>query len=78
MTHPLYGATKETTPFHIFKSLVAECAGLAVAALHSERLHRAYEMGEAAWMVADEMKLRAQAPKRSKSPREIAVRIVSF
>ena len=55
-------ATRETTPFHIFKSLVATEAGLSVAELHAERLHAAYDMGEPVWMVVDEMRLRAQKP----------------
>jgi len=55
-------ATKETAPFHIFKSLVCEASGLAVAQLHADRLHTAYDMGEPVWMVANEMKLRAQKP----------------
>lgn len=73
-----YDATKETTPFHIFKLLVATRAGLSMEILDGfkARLHAAYDMGEAAWMVADEMKLRASAPRKTKSPRSYAVRVV--
>lgn len=53
--------TRETTPFHIFKDEVAKASGLSVDRLHLGRLHTAYDMGEPVWMVADEMKLRADA-----------------
>lgn len=51
--------TKQTTPFHIFKHEVAVAAGISVDRLHLGRLHAAYDMGEPVWMVADEMRLRA-------------------
>ena len=54
-------ATKETTPFIHFKAMVADAAGLAIADLHADRLAAAYDIGEPVWMVADEMKLRAEA-----------------
>jgi len=74
----MFEATKATAPFHIFKHLVAECSSLPVESLHNVRLQAAYEMGEAVWMVADEMKLRANAPRRSKAARDMAVRVVAF
>lgn len=52
--------TRDTTPFHIFKDEVAKASGLPVERLHMARLHAAYDMGESVWMVADEMKLRAE------------------
>ena len=54
-------STNATTPFHIFKHEVAEAAGLSADRLHLGRLHTAYDAGEPVWMVADEMKLRAEA-----------------
>ena len=57
----MHRGTKETTPFHIFKSEVATEAGISVDRMDVNRLHTAYDMGEAVWMVADEMKLRAQS-----------------
>ena len=53
--------TKETTPFHIFKDEVCKASGVSADRLHLGRLHAAYEMAEPVWMVADEMKLRAEA-----------------
>ena len=52
--------TKETTPFHIFKHDVTVAASIPVDQLHIGRLHAAYDAGEPVWMVADEMKLRAE------------------
>jgi hypothetical protein len=52
--------TKETTPFHIFKDEVAKASEIPVFQMHLGRLHAAYDMGEAVWMVAEEMKLRAE------------------
>lgn len=53
-------ATNQTCPFHIFKSEVAAASGLSIDRLHLGRLHAAYDAGEPVWMVADEMKLRAE------------------
>lgn len=53
--------TKDTTPFHIFKDEVCKAAGLSADRIHLGRLHAAYDMGEAVWMVAEEMKLRDRA-----------------
>lgn len=70
--------TKATVQFHLFKAEVATLAGVAVADLHEARLHAAYDMGEPIWMVADEMKLRAAAPKPRLTPRQMAIRVVQF
>ena len=74
----LFDATKETTPFGIYKELVISRAGIFVAQAdaHRARLHQAYDMGEAAWMIADELRLRCMAPKPHKTPRQLAVRVV--
>lgn len=56
----MHKGTKETTPFHIFKHEVATAAGISVDRMDVNRLHTDYDMGEAVWMVADEMKLRAE------------------
>lgn len=71
-------ATKDTTTFVFFKSNVAEAAGISIEALErfTDRLHAAFDMGEPVWMVADEMKLRAAAPRKPKTPREMAIRVV--
>lgn len=52
--------TSATTPYHIFKDEVARAAGLPVSALNTGRLLAAYDMGEPVWMVAAEMKVRAE------------------
>lgn len=52
--------TKETTSFHIFKHNVVDAAGITVDQVHLGRLHAAYDAGEPVWMVADEMRLRAE------------------
>lgn len=64
----MHTGTNETTPFHIFKDEVAKAAGLAISHLHLGRLHAAYDMGEPVWMVADEMRLRAEAAMPSVKP----------
>jgi hypothetical protein len=73
-------ATKETMPFVFFKSSVAERAGLPVETVEvfSDRLITAYDMGEAVWMIADELKLRAAAPRKHKTPRQLAVRVMEI
>jgi hypothetical protein len=75
----LYAAAKGTTPFHIYKMLVATRAGISMKMLDGfrARLHTAYDMGEPAWMIADEIKLRASAPKPTKTPRALALRVVT-
>lgn len=57
----MYNGTNATTPFHIYKSLVAEAAGIAVDQMHLGRLHAAFDIGEPIWMIADEMRLRAES-----------------
>jgi hypothetical protein len=73
-------ATNATMPFVFFKAAVAERAGLSIEAVEvfSHRLLAAYDMGEAVWMIADEIKLRAAAPRKHKSPRQLAVRIMKI
>ena len=73
-------ATKETTCFVHFKSNVIDAAGLTfeVANRFSDRIAAAFDMGEPVWMVADELKLRASAPKPAKTPRQMATRVVTF
>lgn len=65
-------------PFVFFKASVADMAGLSVEALEkfTTRLHVAYDIGEPVWMVAGEMALRAAAPKKHKTPRELAARVM--
>lgn len=72
-------ATKETTCFIHFKSNTVEAAGISVAqaSCFADRIHKAFEMGEPVWMIAEELKLRASAPKSMKTPRQMAVRVVS-
>lgn len=72
--------TKTTMPFILFKDAVAERAGLSIemVELFSNRLLAAYDMGEAVWMIADEIKLRAAAPRKHKTPRQLAVRIMQI
>jgi hypothetical protein len=72
-------ATKETTPFIHFKSNVIEASGLSVEAaeVFDRRIHAAFDMGEAVWMIADELRLRGSAPKKMKTPRQLAVRVIA-
>jgi hypothetical protein len=50
-------ADLENTPFHIWHDLVFELAGVSVEEGRKyatrERIQRAYQMGEKAWMAAD-------------------------
>jgi hypothetical protein len=73
-------ATNETTTFIFYKSNVAELSGVCVEDLERfhDRLAVAYDMGEPVWMVADEMKLRVNAPRPRKTPRQLAIRVVQF
>lgn len=57
----MHAGTKETTPFHIYKDEVCKAAGVRADQIHLGRLHAAYDMGEPVWIIADEMKLRAQS-----------------
>ena len=67
-------ATKETTPFVHFKAMVIDAAGLSVADVNkfSARVGIAFDMGEPVWMIADEIKLRAAAPAKHKTPKQLA------
>lgn len=73
-------ATKETTPFVFFAANVIEAAGVTVeqAKPFRARIAAAFDMGEAVWMVADEIKLRVAhtAIKPTKNPREYAARVM--
>lgn len=79
-----HNGTKETTPFHIYKHEVAGAAGISVDRMDLGALYRAYDMGEPVWMIADEMKLRAEAlmspVKSGQLPRleRVCVRRVKF
>lgn len=63
-THPGRDATCETSPFHIWSSAVYEMSGVDVDTARKyttrERIQRAYAAGEAAWMMADEIKQRVR------------------
>lgn len=67
-------ATNTTTQFVFYKSMVAEAAGLTIESVQPfiARLGAAFDMGEPVWMIADEIKLRASAPKKLKTPRQLA------
>jgi hypothetical protein len=73
-------ATKTTMPFVFFKASVAERAGLPIETVEafSARLLSAYDMGEAVWMIADELRLRADAPRKHKTPRQLAMRVMKI
>jgi len=55
--HPGRDATNETAPRHIWESAVLEIASVPVADARKyatrERISRAYQAGEPAWMAAD-------------------------
>jgi hypothetical protein len=72
-------ATNETSPFHLYKHWVVEAAGITVelADKFADRMQAAYEMGEPVWMIADEIKLRAAAPRKTKTPRQMAASVVT-
>lgn len=73
----MHKGTKETTPFHIFKDEVCKASGLRADQINSARLHVAYDMGEAVWMVAEEMKLRADFPAiRPHNPMALCIKRV--
>lgn len=71
-------ATKDTTCFIHFKSNVIDASGLDVARAEAFdlRIHSAFDMGEAVWMIADELKLRAAAPRKMKTPRQLSLRSI--
>lgn len=74
----LYGdASKETVGFVQYKWMVAEVAGLPEYKVRefSLRIGAAFDMGEPVWMIADELRLRAQAPTKTKTPRQLAARV---
>lgn len=70
-------ATNQTTIFPHYKSMVAELAGVTIAALdgHALRLQTAFDFGEPVWMVAEEMKLRCSFHAKHKSPRQLAASV---
>ena len=71
-------ATKGTTNFIHYKSNAINAAGVTfeVAKQFDARIHAAFEMGEPVWMIADEIKLRASAPRKTKTPRQLAMKVV--
>jgi hypothetical protein len=79
MDRMMFEATKATTPFLIYRQLVLDASGLSDARLSdfSARLATAYNVGEPAWMIADEIALRAaHQSKPQKTPRQMALRVV--
>lgn len=78
MTHHFATATNETTQFVFYRSMVAEVANVSIETLDQfrNRVNAAFDMGEPVWMIADEIKLRAAAPRKTKTPRALAVRVV--
>lgn len=56
-THPGRDATNETAPRHIWESAVLEIASVSIDDARKyatrERISRAYQAGEPAWMAAD-------------------------
>ena len=73
-------ATKETTIFVHYRSMVVDALGCSVeeADRFRQRIAVAFDMGEPVWMIADELRLRLSAPKPTKTPREHAIRIVQL
>lgn len=71
-------ATKETTIFMHYRSMVVDALGCSVSETDKfrQRIGVAFDMGEPVWMIADELRLRLSAPKPTKTPREMAVRVV--
>ena len=71
---PMNAATKQTAPFIVYKQLVLAQTGLSVALLDQfrTRLGQAFDMGEPVWMIADEIKLRVAAPRKHKTPKQLA------
>lgn len=56
-THPHAAATSTTTPWHIWSSAAVEIAAVSYEDMERwftrERLTRAYQLGEPAWIAAD-------------------------
>lgn len=73
-------ATRDTTLFVYYKSMVADAAGLTIEAVDRflPRLGVAFDMGEPVWMIAEELKLRAAAPRKTKTPRQLAIAVHNF
>jgi hypothetical protein len=71
-------ATNNSTNFIHYKSMVIDAAGVTFEAANrfASKIARAYDMGEPVWMVADEIKLFCAAPRKMKTPRELALRVV--
>lgn len=78
MTEIRDNGTKETMPFVHFKSNVIAAAKVTFeqANAHCARISAAFDMGEPVWMIAEEIKLRTSAPKPTKTPRQLALRVV--
>ena len=66
-THPHRDATNDTTPWTIWSAAAHEMSGASLedirACVPRERLTTAYSAGEAAWMMADEIKVRVRGCK---------------
>lgn len=72
-------ATKEATCFIHFKSNVVDAAGITEEAANKffDRITAAFDMGEPVWMIAEEIKLRAAAPSKHKTPKQLAARFIT-
>lgn len=73
-------ATKETTNFIHYKAMVIDGAGVSneQAMPFFGKIERGFEMGEPVWMVAQEVALFCNAPRKMKTPRQLALRVVKF
>ena len=71
-------ANKETTCFTHFKAMVVDASGLSVSSANNFalRIGKAFDMGEPVWMIADEIKLRASAPVKHKTPKQLAASFI--
>lgn len=71
-------ASRETTIFTHYRAMVIDALGCTVdeASRFRERISAAFDMGEPVWMITDELRLRISAPKPTKTPLEMAVRVV--
>lgn len=72
----------QTVSFTTFIQAVGNAALVPADFLRSQdaRITAAFDMGEPVWMVVDEMKLRYRMTsfKATKTPRQLAARVVAF
>ncbi len=73
-------ATRETTNWVFYKDMVATTAGITIETLnnHTAWVQKAFDHGEPVWMAAEALRvvITQSQIRRSKTPREMAVRIV--